>query len=318
MRHNEITHKSGLVLVRDVVAIAQDDRPLRRDEAVGARERIRRGAYVDEALWAAMTPAERYRARIMAVVRTRRRMPVVAYDSAAALWGYPRASPWPGVVHLIVDPASSARSKNGVRIHREGLESADVVELGGLLVTSPQRTLVDLGRALHLRDSVSAIDCALNPVRSTVENRVTKDELCEVHDRVVSPRGGRQAMKAIEFGNGLAANAGESESRVVIFELGFPDPTLQRRHVNPRGGFYFTDTEWPTYRTIGELDGRGKYLKEEYLGSMTPGEAVYAEKIREDHLRAEGNSFARWGIDDIREPRRLQRILTQAGLPIVR
>ncbi|TFD30548.1 hypothetical protein [Cryobacterium cryoconiti] len=89
MRHNEITHKSGLVLVRDVVAIAQDDRPLRRDESAGARERIRRGAYVDEALWAAMTPAERYRARIMAVVRTRRRMPVVAYDSAAALWGYP-------------------------------------------------------------------------------------------------------------------------------------------------------------------------------------------------------------------------------------
>lgn len=318
MRHNEITDKSGLVLVRDLAGIDQDDRPLRRDHAAGARERIRRGAYVDDALWASMSAVDRYRARIMAVVRTRRRMPVVAYDSAAALWGYPRASPWPGVVHLIVDQGSGARSKNGVRIHREGLESVDVVELGGLLVTSPQRTLVDLGRALDLRDSVSAIDCALNLHRSTTENRVTKDELYEVHDRVVSPRGGRRSMKAIDFGNGLADNAGESESRVLIFELGFPDPILQRRHVNPNGGFYFTDTEWPDYLAIGELDGRGKYLKEEYLGTMTPGEAVYVEKVREDHLRAEGNAFARWGIEDLRKPWRLQRILTQVGLPIVR
>lgn len=318
MRHNEITSRSGLVLVRDLVGIEQDDRPLRRDREGGSRQRLRRGAYVDEALWASLTSGERYRARILAVVRTRRRMPVVAYDSAAALWGYPRASAWPGAVHLIADPGSAARSKNGVMIHREGLDSADVVDLEGIPVTSPQRTLVDLARAAQFRDSVSAIDCALSPVRSTTDNRVTKDQLFEAHERVVSPRGGRQAWKAIEFGNGLAANAGESESRVVIFELGFPDPVLQQQHVNPDGGFYYTDTEWPKYRTIGELDGRGKYLKEEYLGSMTPGEAVYVEKIREDHLRAEGNSFARWGIPDIREPGRLQRILTQAGLPIVR
>ncbi|TFC43410.1 hypothetical protein [Cryobacterium shii] len=318
MRHNDITNRSGLVLVRDIVGIEQDDRTLRRDHAVGARERIRRGAYVDDALWASMTPADRYRARILAAVRTRRRMPVVAFDSAAALWGYPRASAWPGVVHLIVNPESAARSKNGVTIHREGLEAGDVVEMEGILVTSPQRTLVDLARAAQFRDSVAAIDCALNPERSTNYNQVTKDQLLEAHERVVSPRGGRQSLKAIKFGNGLADNAGESESRVVIFELGFPDPVLQRQHVNPNGGHYFTDTEWPEYRTIGELDGRGKYLKEEYLSSMSPGEAVYAEKIREDHLRAEGNVFARWGIPDIREPWRLQRILSKAGLPLVR
>jgi hypothetical protein len=245
-------------------------------------------------------------------------MPVVAFESAAAVWGYPRASSWPGVVHLIVDPGSGARSKNGVIVHRERLEVGDIVEHEGLMVTSPQRTLVDLARVAEMRDSVSAIDGALNPRRSTPENRVTKDQLLEVHERVVSPRGGRQALKAIEFGNGLADNAGESESRVVIFELGFPDPVLQRRHINPGGGFYFTDAEWPDYRTIGELDGVGKYLKAEYLGLMTPGEAVHREKIREDHLRAEGNGFARWGIPDIREPIRLQRILIGVGLPIVR
>lgn len=318
MRHNAIEGKSGLVFVRDVVGVQDDDRPLRRDFDLGARNRIRRGAYADATLWASMTPLERYRARIMAVARTRRRMPVVAFDSAAAIWGYPRMGNWPGVVHIIVDPRSNARSKNGVVVHRELLEPADVVEFGGLLVTSPQRTLVDLARTLSLFESVPALDRSLNERRSTPEISVSKDQLLEVHDRTVSPRGGKRALRAIEFANGLSDNAGESASRVVIFELGFPDPILQVRHVNPRGGFYFTDVEWPEYRTIGEFDGKGKYQKTEYLGRMTPGDAVFEEKVREDHMRAEGRAFARWGVPEIEQPALLQDILTKAGLPIVR
>ncbi|TFB99968.1 hypothetical protein [Cryobacterium mannosilyticum] len=73
-------------------------------------------------------------------------------------------------------------------------------------------------------------------------------------------------------------------SRAAIFELGFPDPLLQTCHLNPRGGFYFTDFEWPAYRLIGEFDGKGKYVKDEYLRGLTPGEAVHREKVREDDL----------------------------------
>lgn len=318
MRHTEITTKSGLVLVRDHVAVKQDDRPLRRDADVGSLQRIRRGAYVDRALWEALTPLERYRSRVIAVVRTRRRMPVVGFDSAAALWGYPRASPWPGVVHIIVDPASTMRSKNGVSVHRDRLAADDVVELDGVLVTSPARTLVDLARTVGMRDSVAAIDRGLNRTRSRPAIRVTRDALFAVLDRVVTPRGHRRAFDAISFGNGLADNGGESESRVVIFQLGFPDPQLQVRHVNPRGGYYYSDTEWPEFQVIGEFDGLGKYVKREYLGLMTPGEAVHEEKVREDHLRAEGNRFARWGPSDLDPPVSLQRLLLQVGLPIIR
>ncbi len=105
---------------------------------------------------------------------------------------------------------------------------------------------------------------------------------------------------------------------MAIFELGFPDPLLQTCHRNPRGGFYFTDFEWPAYRLIGEFDGQGKYLKAEYLRGLTPGEAVTREKVREDDLRSEGNRMARWGPSDVRQRGSLLRILTTAGLPVLR
>jgi hypothetical protein len=57
-----------------------------------------------------------------------------------------------------------------------------------------------------------------------------------------------RANRAISFGRTHADNPGESLSRVAIFELGFPDPLLQTCHRNPRGGFCYTDFEWPAYR----------------------------------------------------------------------
>jgi hypothetical protein len=314
-----VDQRSGLTLVRDVVRIGCDDRPLRRENAAGTVRRIRRGAYADAAQWNTLKPRDRYLVRVLAVVGTRRRMPVLAFDSAAAVWGYPRfeawPGAWPGVVHVIAPSTSGIRSRNGVVVHRDQLEPEDVVEVDGLLVTSPQRTLVDLARIAAPGLSVSAVDSALNPTRNTAETRVTKLQLEAALERVESPRGVRKARHVIRFADGLADNPGESVSRVLIFELDFPTPSLQLRHVNPRGGFYFTDFEWPEYNAIGELDGLGKYTKEEYLGRMSPGDAVVEEKIREDHLRAEHNAFARWTPDDLRQPARLRRILAQAGLP---
>jgi hypothetical protein len=104
----------------------------------------------------------------------------------------------------------------------------------------------------------------------------------------------------------------------VIHELGFPAPELQVEHRAPDGGKYFTDFEWPAHRVIGEFDGKGKYLKDEYLGGRTPGEAMYDEKLREDSLRDEDNSVKRWGWDDAWKRTPIRVRLLAAGLPIVR
>ena len=48
---------------------------------------------------------------------------------------------------------------------------------------------------------------------------------------------------------------------------------------------------------------------------MTPSDVVVAEKKREDRFRAKGYKVVRWVWDDLRDPRRLVRLLHEAGLP---
>jgi hypothetical protein len=313
--------RTGLILVGSPAITPTDARQLRREIRAGSARRVRRGVATDSERWAGLSFEEKYRDRINAVLATRVQRHVLGFDSAAAFWGYPLHSIGARSVHLLVRPESHARSKNGVTVHRADFDDDDVLEIDDVLVTTPLRTLFDLARSSSFRDAVVALDHALSAQRASPQSLVTLGELGARLERERARRssGGRglvKADRAIRFAKPNAANGGESLSRVAISELGFPDPELQVAHVNPRGGFYFTDLEWPEYQVIGELDGRGKYLKPEYLNRMTPGEAVYAEKVREDHLRAENNRVARWGMPDVMRPERLYRILRQVGLPV--
>lgn len=318
MTDDRLDPRTGLFLVKSIGVTDTDARTFRRSVDHGQGTRLRRGVFTTAERWGGLTARDRYVDQIRAVVETRRHDPVVSHQSAAALWGIPLSGAWPRDVHVLAVPASRVRSKNGVFVHRTAFDWADVVELDGVLVTRPVRTLLDLARTTTFENAVVALDHAMNPRRATPEVLVYPDELCELLARCGSVRGSTTAQRAIDFARPNADNPGESLSRVVIFELGFPDPDLQTRHPNPRGGCYFTDVEWPTHRVIGEFDGKGKYLKEEFLRGRSPGDVVYEEKTREDHLRAEGFTVARWGWTELTDRGRLQRLLLEAGLPVIR
>ncbi|RFA19458.1 type IV toxin-antitoxin system AbiEi family antitoxin [Subtercola boreus] len=247
-----------------------------------------------------------------------RQRAVIGYESAAILWGYPRLGAWPREVHLVSAPGSGAHSRAAVREHRVQLPAEDVTRVDGLRVTTPLRTLVDVARSCSTLAAVVMIDHALNRDVCAPELQADLPELEHLARERVRGRGQAKVRLAIGAARVGATSPGESWSRLLMSDFGMPKPALQTRHANPRGGFYYTDFEWPELKIIGEFDGRGKYLKPEYLGSMSPGEAVVAEKIREDHLRAEGNNVARWMFDDLRTPTRLRSLLTTAGVPVIR
>lgn len=318
MSDDRIDDHTELYLARGAASTDSDARLFRREAHDGRAKRMRRGVFMTADRWARLTPRQRHLAEIRAVTLTRALDPVISHQSAAAIWGIPLADDWPATVHVLAPPASAARSKNGVTVHRTAVLDGDIVEVDGMLVTSPARTLVDVARTTRFANAVVAIDHALNPKRAAPGVYVTAAVLREQLHSSSSVRGQVRATRALSFARPNADNPGESLSRVAICELGFPDPVLQTQHRNPRGGFYYTDFEWPTFRMIGEFDGLGKYLKEEFLRGRTPGQAVVEEKIREDHLRAEGNGVARWGPSDVRHRQSLFRILTTAGLPVIR
>jgi hypothetical protein len=310
--------RTGLILISSPSVDPGDARQVRRQNHLGATMRLHRGVYAESDRLLSLSPHFRHVAQVNAIVETRRIRPIIGHQSAAVIWGMPIRPHTPSSVHLVVPPDSNAHSKNGVTVHREALADGDVVEIGGLLVTSPQRTLLDLARVSPFITAVTALDFALHDRRPTRFTPVAKSALIDAIDSLAAVRGLRRARRAVEFSRPGADNAGETHSRIVVAELGFPPPELQVSHVNPRGGCYYVDFEWPEFRHIGEFDGRGKYLKPEYLDRMSPGDAVVEEKIREDHLRAEGKGVSRWGPADVNGRQGLRRILIDAGLPCSR
>jgi len=296
---------SELERVRRGVFRAPDKATQKQADALSGRERAEK-------------KRQRFLEDVVAVMVTRKRMPVLSHRSALAVWDLPASREWPHTVDILVGQSSNLRSKNRVRVHRDEYGGHDVVEHNGFLVTTPVRTIVDLARDGDFEGAVVALDHALNPRLASAMQLVTRDDARACLAAMSSSRGRALATKAIEFARAEAGSPGESVSRIGIHVLGFAVPELQVRHASPRGGYYETDFEWIDYRQIGEFDGLGKYLKASVPPGKDPGQVVHDEKVREDDLREEGNGVTRWGWQEVRHLPTLRAKLLGAGIPIVR
>jgi len=291
--------------------------------ARGTLVRIRYGVYVDAALWRSVGRTGRYQLFVRATGLSSRRPAVVSHMSAAALHGLPTIGAWPKTVHVIVPDATGGSHGQATTRHRNVLPP-EVVVIDGLAVTSLRRTLVDVAASQSLLVASTMLDHAFRAESERLDAgarqgllvtpQLTKEHmLAEL--ALVNPRKGRkQAERAIGFANGLAANPGESMSRVRMFELGFEVPELQV-HFFVGGRDYWVDYFWRGIRKIGEFDGKHKYTRGVVLGSRDPGEVVWEEKRREDALRRHVNSFTRWDWETAISPRRFYDFLVEQGVP---
>jgi very-short-patch-repair endonuclease len=108
-----------------------DRKTLARWTAQGRLVRIAPGVY-------AAAPSREWRMRVEAAIRTRGA--VASHRTALALWGL---LPPGGPVHLTVEPGRSNRGSAGVVLHR-ARDLRDLVRnVGGLHVTSVERSIVD-------------------------------------------------------------------------------------------------------------------------------------------------------------------------------
>ncbi|TFC05653.1 hypothetical protein E3O42_03685 [Cryobacterium adonitolivorans] len=196
-------------------------------------------------------------------------------------------------------------------------------------MTSLARTLVDVATTSTLLAGVTMVDHALRVEQARVERELKQARRGHIPGRpalskedlylelaVVNPRTGRmRAEQAIAFANPLAANPGETLSRVRIFQLGFAAPELQVCFPDILGGDAWVDFFWRRVRKIGEFDGFLKYGTGPVLGDRDPSAVVWREKQREDALRARVSSFDRWGWDLALSPTRFHGFLTERGVP---
>jgi len=98
--------------------------------------------------------------------------------------------------------------------------------------------------------------------------------------------------------------------------LGFAAPELQVVFTDAKGDM-MPDFLWRAVRKAGEFDGKEKYTREEYTKG-NPNDVVWAEKKREDRLRALGLGVVRILTEHVENPRELEKLLTAAGVPRIR
>ncbi|NQX29633.1 hypothetical protein HQQ81_19990 [Microbacteriaceae bacterium VKM Ac-2854] len=309
MKHSDI----DLSLSHDLSARGIDPRSLRPDRAKGRHRRLKRGVFVEAASFDSLPDREQHLLRARAVRMTRGELNVLALYSAAALHDLPLASWLPQKVHLLGHPGE-ADGADIVR-HRDKAGPEDIEEIDGFLVTSLERTLIDLARLASREDAVIALDHALRPGPGGQEAPVQRAALLARLATLRGVRGVKQARFVVAFADGGSGSPGESLSRLRMKDCGIPTPQLQVPHHDRRGLAGITDFGWTAFGLVGEFDGKVKYTRAQYLNGRTVEEVVLAEKVREDRIRATGPRMSRWGSDDLRSTHGLCAILSEAGLP---
>lgn len=260
---------------------------VRRGELV----RLRRGAFLPGP---APPGPEGHRLLTLATVADLTGGAVVSHVSAAVLHGLPVWGTPLDVVHATRNRGrSGGRCEERVHVHSAPLEADEIVEVDGVPVTSVARTLLDLARTRPFEAAVVSADAALHA------HRVDRPALDVALARRARWPGLPAARRALAFARPGAVNPGESRSRVAIARAGLPEPVLQWEVRTAMGRFVGeVDFGWPVVGTVGEFDGRQKYGRLVAPG-RDPGDVVYAEKLREDALRATGLAVVRWGWVDL-------------------
>ncbi|MHA7303909.1 hypothetical protein ACX80E_01475 [Arthrobacter sp. TMN-49] len=295
-------------------------RRLSRLAASGELVRIRRGLYLPVHFWESLKPWEKYRIRIQAIHELAAGRPIFARESAAQIMGLPLISIPREVQTVIAVGTSGGQSSHGVR--RINAIDGDPApwEMFGLLVTPPVQTVRDLAVRLPLAQSLPAMDKLLQ--RKILPGSPPNVPLVFMVDDVrgsalLLPNSAQRGRvgRVLEVANGLSQSAGESLSRAIMIQNGFPTPVLQVPFRDNRGLIGLPDFDWEEYKTLGEFDGYEKYSAQKYLNGKTPSDVVVEEKNRENRLRAQGYNVVRWVWADLRDPRRLVALLHEAGLP---
>jgi hypothetical protein len=281
--HRVDLDRPGLRLRPDLLAHGFSDAELTRLRRTGQLATVRRGAYVPATDERLREPAARHELAVRAAVEQLPPGAVVSHISAAVLHGLDVWGLALDRVHLTRGRCSGGRCGRRLHLHTAPLTDDEVVEIRGILATDVARTVVDLARSVPFEQAVAVADAALR------REALARERLLDAVARSVRRPGNRRARRVARFADGGGESVGESRSRVAMYRAGLPAPVLQAQI----GSIGRVDFWWPAMHTVGEFDGRVKYGRLLRPG-QEPGDAVFAEKLREDALRDEGLRVVRW------------------------
>lgn len=298
------------------------ERELVTRTGAGELRKVRRGWWVEGALWKELWPESRHRLHLTAVVRDgHSEGAVVSHHSAGVLHELPFYRTAFPRVHLTTPLGARISSGQDVMRHVHALPGEDLTVVDGIRCTTLERTVFDLTRTLPMEAALAVADAALRRVAVRGDHydedgaaRWREDQFRRLRD-ASGARGVRQARWIIQIADGRAQLPGESVSRLQLLRLGFRVLRLQVPIPGPHGRWYWVDIGLEEVDAWGEFDGETKYLDEAMRSGRTIEEVILAEKAREDWIRGTTNRrFARWGDAHIRTAALLGERLAAFGI----
>lgn len=227
----------GVISRGQLLAFGIDSHGIQRRLDRGRLHRVWRGVY------AVGRPELTMSGRWMAAVLACGPEAVLSHTSAGGIWAIHTGTESP--IHVTV-PATTTRVHPGIRVHRRArLASPDTSRCMGVPVTSPARTLVDLGTCLSPRQLEAAINEA--DKRSLVSPETLRSKIAK------DPRlRGAGALRRILDRADFVLTDSELERRFLPLarRAGLPTPQTGRYVNGFKADFY-----WPDLGLIVETDG---------------------------------------------------------------
>ncbi len=285
----------GCVVSRaELLAQGLSDNHIRRARERGELVALRPGLYLRDGPTGPTDVPARHRATLTAVIPLLSGQPVASHVSAAILHGLPFCHSEVPPMHITRPDARKSRRGASVRLHRAALSPVEVVQLGGLPVTSAERTVVDCAVSMPFDHGVVLADAALR------RGMVTSASLRRQLDRHPQVPGARRAAAVLAFADPRSAGPGESFSRARLHQWAFPKPEVGV--------------------LVGDADGRplGRmafgFPGTRVLGDFDDGVDRADRDRRDAALHEAGWQVVRWSWADLRSPQSWVETL-RAALP---
>jgi predicted transcriptional regulator of viral defense system len=226
----------GVVTRKQLLALGMPDYVIKRRVRVGRLHPVRRGVY------AVGRPQLGRFGHLTTHVLSCGPGAALSHETAAALW---KIRPWPrGPIDVTVPPAARVRPP-GIVVHRRAVVSADLTRHHGIPVTTPTRTLVDLGTRLGRNELEAAINEAdrLDLIRADV----LRSALVKF-----SGQPGVAALRRVLDERTFVLTDSELERRFLPLtrQAGLPRPQTGRYVSGFKVDFY-----WPELGLVVETDG---------------------------------------------------------------
>jgi hypothetical protein len=178
---------------------------------------------------------------------------VVSDETAAWIWGVDAFRP--GARHRFVPqwvvPHGTSRARiEGVECRQALLDASDVIDLGGLAVTSPVRTAADLLRTQWRPYAMASADALAHA--GLIRPMDVRAYLAQLKGY----RGIRQARVLARYIEPKAQSPGESWTRLRLIDAGFPKPVAQADVLDAAGGQRYLDLAYVRRKIAVEYDGR--------------------------------------------------------------